>query len=262
MSAIDDRPSIADACRACRNPRSSAQDPAVGGDRGMGRGRRLPHGDRRLRVQPRAAAALHLHRVGGCQHRTGPPHALRDPGLAAVRVGPRRLRPQQGGGRAHRTADDVALAGRRGPLVVLRRHADGVAAGTHQAAVSAVVGSRPQHRLHVVLHPAVRGGGRAVAARPRRVEGVRQAVRRAVVRGAGDLRAAARRAAVGRVPLHRRRRRGRSVRPEMHVPVGARRSRRRPPRRDANHPGRRQRLDRADRRPRVGQAAICTPPAR
>ena len=46
-----------------------------------------------------------------------------------------------------------------------------------------------------------------------RVEGVRPAVRRTVLRGAGHLRAAARRAAVGRRPLHRRRRRRRPVGP-------------------------------------------------
>ena len=81
-----------------------------------------------------------------------------------------------------------------------------------------------------------------------------QAVRRAVLRGAGHLRAGARRAAVGRRALHRRRRRGRSVRSAVHVPLGARRARRRPARRDADHPGRRQRVDRADRRARLGQA--------
>ena len=78
--------------------------------------------------------------------------------------------------------------------------ADGLAAGTHQAVESAVVGSRPQHRLHVVLRAPVCSGRCAVAARPRRVEGVRQAVRRAVLRGAGHLRTSARGAAVGRLP--------------------------------------------------------------
>ena len=125
-----------------------------------------------------------------------------------------------------RPADAVALAGRCRPLVVLRHRADGVAAGAPQTARPAVVGGRDQHRLHVVLHPAVRGRGGAVAAQPRRVEGVRQIVRRPVVRGAGDLRAAARRAAVGRRPVHRRRRRRRAVgprcmfRPARGVPDG------------------------------------------
>ena len=48
------------------------------------------------------------------------------------------------------------------------------------------------------------------------------------------------------------RRRRRPVRPALHVPVGARGARRRPARRDADHPGRRQRLGRADRRRAAG----------
>ena len=74
------------------------------------------------------------------------------------------------------------------------------------------------------------------------------------VRRAGDLRTGARRAAVGGGALHARRCRGRTVRPALHVPVRPRRARRRPARRHAEHPARRQRLDRAHRRSRLGQA--------
>ncbi len=73
----------------------------------MGRRHRVSNGDNGVRVQPRTAAALHLHRIARGKHRSGPPHALRHPGLAAVRIGARRLRPQQGSGDPDRAADDV-----------------------------------------------------------------------------------------------------------------------------------------------------------
>ena len=80
--------------------------------------------------------ALHLYRPRGRQHRPGPPRALRHPGLAAVRARADRLRPQQGSGHADRPTDDVALAGGRRSLAVLRHHADGVAAGAVEAAAA------------------------------------------------------------------------------------------------------------------------------
>ena len=140
---------------------------AMGGHLGLGRRRGVSDRDGRVRVQPRTAAALHCDGSAGGQHRPGPPDALRRPRLAAVRVGARRLRPQQGSGHLDRAAHDVALAGRRRPVAVLRHDADGVVAGASEAALAAMVGSRHQLRLHVVLHPAVRGRCRAVAARPR-----------------------------------------------------------------------------------------------
>ena len=51
----------------------------------------LSHRDRRLRVQPGAGAALHLHRVGRGKHRSGPSDVLHHPRLAAVRPGAHRV---------------------------------------------------------------------------------------------------------------------------------------------------------------------------
>ena len=78
----------------------------------------------------------------------------------------------------------------------------------------------------------------------------------AVGRGLGDLRDRACRTAMGRRPLHAGRCRRRSRQSAVHVQVGARGARRWPARRDAVHPGRRQQLDREDRRPRLGQANL------
>ena len=167
MSAIDEppiAPTRAVAADPSRHPRALAQDPALGGDRRLGIRRHLPHGDRRFAFNRELLLLYICHRPAGCQHRSGPPHALRHPRLAAVRPGAARLRPQQGSGRPRRPADAVAVAGRRRPLVVLRDDADGVAAGAPQVARRAVVGSRAQHRLHVVLHPSVHRRGGAVAA--------------------------------------------------------------------------------------------------
>ena len=66
--------------------------------------------------------------------------------------------------------------------------------------------------------------------------------------------------AAARCTPGRRRRRPRQ--PAVHVQVGARRARRWRARRDAVHAGRRQRLDRADRRPRAGATSTCTRPPR
>ena len=66
----------------------------------------------------------------------------------------------------------------------------------------AVVGSLDQHGVHVVFHPPLRRGRRALAAQSRRLEGVRSAIRRVVIHRAGDLHRVSRRAAVGRRPVH------------------------------------------------------------
>ena len=104
MSAIDERVNCVARLPESRSQfaRTLAHDRAVGRDRDVGRRRGLPDRHRRLRVQPRTSAALHLHRPARREHRPGPPHALRHSGLAAVRLGSGRLRPQQGGGRPHR----------------------------------------------------------------------------------------------------------------------------------------------------------------
>ena len=188
----------------------------------MGRHRGLSNGHNGFRVQPRTVAALYLHRPARGQHRPGPPHAACHPGLAAFRTGTRRLRPQQGSGEDDRAADDVALADRRRSLDVLRHDPDGVAAGATEAALPAVVGDRHQHRLHVVFHPSVRRRSGAVAARSRRMEGVRPLVRRTVLYGADHLRPAPRRTAVGRRAVYGRRSRRRSVGSALHVPTGPR----------------------------------------
>ena len=229
-----------------------APDRAVGRHRRLGGSHHLSHRDRRLRVQSGAGAALRMHRSGGREHRSGPSDAVHHQGLAAVRLGAHRLRPEQRGGRHDRQADAVGVARRRRPVAVLRDDADRVAAGAAEASRSALVGGGDQQRLHVVLHPSLRGGRGAVAAGPRGMEVVRQAVRRAQCRGIGDLRGTARRTAMGGRPLHPGRHRRRPRQPAVHVQVGARRARRWRARRDAVHAGRRQQLDRADRRPRAG----------
>ena len=88
----------------------------------------------------------------------------------------------RGAADSDRAADDVALAGRRRSLVVLRHGADGVAAGTTSSCPTPPWWeSRHQHRLHVVLHPAVRGRrvccGCAIATNGRRSSGCSSACR-------------------------------------------------------------------------------------
>jgi hypothetical protein len=149
----------------------------------------------------------------------------------------------------------VALSARCGPVVVLRHRADGVVAGAHEDAATAVVGGDHQHRLHVVFHPAVCGRRSALAPQPRRLGGVCPAVRRAVVRRAHRLCRPACGTAVGGRPLHPRRRRRWSVQPALHVQRPRRCPRRRAAGRHAHQPARCPPLRRADLDSRLGNAA-------
>ena len=258
MSAVDELVNCVDACRtitvATRERRLTiARRVAVAVWAAIVVYRTVDNG---FRVQPRVVAALHLHRTAGGQHRSGPPHALCHPGLAAVRVGARRLRPQQGSGEDDRAADDVALAGRRADRWMF-------------------FGTIPTVWLQERLKLPSRRGGRSSSApftcrsssfrtsSPRccgcaiadEWKAFARAVRRAVLRGADHLCAAARRAAMGRRSLHRRRCRTAVRRTRgacSALPAGS-------PTADcsaryADHPGRRQRLGRADRRSGLGQA--------
>ena len=199
-------------------PRTSAHAGAAGGGHGLGAGRGLPERDRRAGVQPRTAAALHRHRADRREHRSGSQSFRGRSRLAALRAGAGAVRPQPGGGNAARRAHAVAVPARRRPLVVLRHRPDGVAAGAHQDAATAVVGSDHQQHLHVVFRPALCRRRSALAAQPKRLGGVRPPIRRAVLRRARRLRGSAGRAAVGGRPLHPGRHRRRPVRPALHVP--------------------------------------------
>jgi hypothetical protein len=140
-------------------------------------------------------------------------------------------------------------------MAVLRHGPNRVAAGAHQDAGTAVVGSDHQRHLHVVFHPAVRRRRRAVAAQPRRLGRVRAAVRRAVVRRARRLRGDARGTAVGGGALYPGRNCRRPVYPTLHVQKRGRCSGRRTAGRDAPKPARRKPIRRADLHPRLGNAA-------
>ena len=223
--------------------------------RRMGRGRDLPLRDGRTRLQSRTPAALHRHRPGRRQHRARAQGVRGGARLAAVRSGISALRPQPGRGRRTRRPDAVAIPAHRRPVDVLRHGPDGVAAGAHQAGAATAVGSADQQHLHVVLRVAVRGRRGALAAQPHRVGGVRPPVHGFVVRRARGVRAAARRAAVGRSELHSCRRRRWSGQPAVHVPRPRGRSRRRTARRDAHEPAGRPPVRGAHLHPRLGDAA-------
>jgi hypothetical protein len=130
-----------------------------------------------------------------------------------------------------------------------------VVAGTPQNAATAVVGGGHQRRLHVIFRAAIRGRRSALAAQPRRLGRVCQAVRHVVVRLSRRLRPAAVGAAVGSRPLHGRRRRRRPVQPAVHVPQPRRSARRRAARRDAHQPARRPPFCGAHLHARLGHAA-------
>ena len=151
----------------------------------------------------------------------------------------------------------MAIPTRRGPVVVLRHHPDGVVAGAHQDAATAVVGSDHQQHLHVVFHPALCCRRRAVAAQPKRLGGIRPTLRRLVVRRARRLRGHAGGAAVGRGALHPGQHRRWPVQPRLHVQKSRRCSRRRATRRDAQKPARRPPVRRADLHPGLGNAAFA-----
>jgi hypothetical protein len=111
----------------------------------------------------------------------------------------------------------VAIPAQCGPVVVLRDRPDGVVAGAHQDAATAVVGSDHQQHLHVFFHLALRGRRSALAAQPERLGSVCPALRRVVFRRAHRLRCSAGGAAVGRSSLHPGRRRRRPVQSALHV---------------------------------------------
>jgi hypothetical protein len=140
-------------------------------------------------------------------------------------------------------------------MVVLWHCPDGVVAGAHQDAATAVVGSGYQQHLHVVFRPALRGCRRALAAQPKRLGSIRPAVRRIVIRRARRLRGPAVSAAVGCFALHPGRHCRRPVQPTLHVQEPRRCSPRRAAGRDAQKPARCPPVRRADLHSRLGNAA-------
>lgn len=150
-----------------RHPARAPADPGPAcGDHGVGPGRGVSDTDCRFGLQPRTAAALHRHRADRGKHRPPTPGTRRGSGLAAVCACPVAVRPQPGRGGPGGRTDAVAVPARGGALAVLRHRADGVVARTPQDAETALVGSRHQRGLHVVLRPAVRGRRCAMAAQP------------------------------------------------------------------------------------------------
>jgi hypothetical protein len=164
--------------------------------------RDLPDRDRGARLQSRTIAALHRHRAHRREHRPRPQSIRRRLRLAAVRAFSAALRPQPRSDSAGRSAHAVEISGRRGPVVVLWDHPNGVVAGAHQDGATAVVGSDYQQHLHVIFYPALRGRRGALAAQPERLGSVCPAVRPVVLRRAHRLRRAAGGAAVGSRSLH------------------------------------------------------------
>jgi hypothetical protein len=140
-------------------------------------------------------------------------------------------------------------------MVVLRNRPDGVVAGAHQDAATAVVGSDHQRHLHVVFRPALRRRRRALAAQPTRLGGVCPSVRHAVVRRAGRLRCPARRTAVGSRSLHPGQCRRWSVQPPLHVQQRCRCPARRAAGQHAQSSAGCAPLRRADLHSRLGDAA-------
>ena len=220
----------------------------------MGSGGAVPECHRRARVRPRTAPALHRHRADRREHRPRAQGRLGRARLAALRARAAVVRPQPRGGNPARSAHTLAIPARRGPVVVLRHGPDGVVAGALEIAATAVVGSDYQQRLYVVFHRALRGRRCALAAQPKRLDGLRPTIRRAVIRRARRLCRPAGSAAVGGRAMHPRRRCRWPVRPALHVPKPCGSSRRRTARGDAHQSARRSPVHRADIHSRLGNA--------
>jgi hypothetical protein len=234
-----------------RRPRASVQVRAAVRRHDVGSCCAVPERHRRARVRPRTAAAVHRHRADRREHRPWAQGRLGGARLAALRARAAVVRPQPRGGNPARSAHTLAIPARRGPVVVLRHCPDGVVAGALENAATAVVGSDYQQRLHVIFHRALRGRRCALAAQPKRLGGLRPAVRRAVIRRARRLRRPAGSALGGRT-MHPRRRCRWPVRPALHVPKPCGSSRRRTARGDAHQSARRSPVHRADIHSRLG----------
>ncbi|MDT7734391.1 MAG: hypothetical protein QOE12_1565 [Mycobacterium sp.] len=223
--------------------------------RAVGGGGDLPNRDGWVGVQPRTVVALHCHRADRCEHRPRAQGVRGAARLAAIRPRAGALRPQPRRSRHARRIHSLAVPARRRQVAFLRRRAHGLVARAHQDGSTTVVGNHDQRHLHVIFCAALHRRRRALAVQPNRVGSVRPPVRRAVIRRARGVRAAARRAAVGGGELHAGRCRWWPVGPAMHVSGSGECSRRRAAGCDADEPARRPPVRRADLHPRLGNAA-------